>query len=137
MLTFYPISLSSKINYYSLQMTLIETDHIYGRPYVIASGITISYDNTNFTFSMTPTQYLNLSHSALPFPIFSFIDPESAKWKNKKPVPSTGSTISIGGFLTKIKRDDDNQPVFEIELDTIAYLARQSTASTSSPNRAS
>ena len=118
-------------------MILIETDNIYGRPYVIATGTTTSYDSTNFTFSMMPTQYLNLSHSSLPFPIFSFIDPQSPKWKNKKPVPSTGSTISIGGFLTKIKRDDNNQPAFEIELDSIAYLARQSMASTSSANRAS
>jgi len=102
----------------------------------MATGTATAYDSTNSTFSMTPSQYINLSRSVLPFPIFCFIDPDSPRWKNKKPVPTTGSTISIGGFLTKIKRGNDGQPLFEIELDSIAYLARQSTPSTSNiPNR--
>jgi len=83
---------------------------------------------------MAPSHYIGLLHAHAAFPISCFIDPESNKWKNKKPMPTLGSTISIGGFLVKVKRDDERQPTFEIELDVIAYLARQSTKSDSNEN---
>ncbi|KAF8954245.1 hypothetical protein BDZ97DRAFT_1928530 [Flammula alnicola] len=111
------------------EIIFTEGANIHRLPYIMATGATTAYDSVNLTFSMVPSQYINIPRTVLEFPISCFIDAESKKWKNKKPMPTTGSTISIGGFLTKIKRDADRQPTFEIELDNIAYLGRQSVTS--------
>jgi hypothetical protein len=50
-------------------------------------------------------------------------------------MPITGTTISVTGTLTKVKRGFNRTITFEIELDNIAYLNRQSGASTGSSNR--
>ena len=117
-------------------LKIIFTDgaNILRYPYIMATGTTTTYNSSGLTFSMTPFHYIGLLHAHAAFPISCFIDPESNKWKNKKPMPTLGSTISIGGFLVKVKRDDERQPTFEIELDVIAYLARQSTKSDSNEN---
>lgn len=47
----------------------------------------------------------------------------------------TGTTISVTGTLTRIKRDADHKPTFEIELENIAYLSRQSVTSNNPSNR--
>jgi len=110
-------------NMHLLKIIFTEGANIHRYPYIMATGTVTTYDSANLTFLMTPSQYINLPHTTLEFPISCFIDPESKKWKNKKRMPITGSTISIGGFLVKIKWDTDRRPTFEIELDSIAYLA--------------
>jgi hypothetical protein len=109
--------------------------NVHRNPYIIASGVTGEVDSANLTFNLNPSQYINLPHIVLDCPISCFIDSESKKWKNKKPMPITGTTISISGELTKIKRDFNRHPTFEIELDNIAYLGRQSGASSGTSNR--
>lgn len=117
------------------KMILTENANIYRNPYIIASGITQECDPTNFTFTLTPSQYINLAHTVLDCPISCFIDSESKRWKSKKPMPTTGTNISLSGTLTKIKRDINRKPTFELELDNIAYLAHQSGSSTNISNR--
>jgi hypothetical protein len=123
------------------QIILTDNANIHRNPYVIASGVTGDFDITNLTFTLTPSQYINLPHTVLECPVSCVIDSESKKWKNKKPIPITGSTISISGFLTKVKRDTNGKASFEIELDNIAYLGRQpaegSSASHTFANRTS
>jgi hypothetical protein len=119
---------------YSFLTQLIPTENsnIHRNPYIIASGVTENFDSAHLTFALNPSQYINLPRSQLTCPISCFIDPESKKWKTKKPMPISGTTISVTGMLTKIKRDSDHHPIFEIELDNIAYLqiGRQSGGST-------
>jgi hypothetical protein len=108
------------------QIILTENTNVHRNPCIIASGITGEFDSANLTFTLTPSQYITLPHTILECPISCFIDSDSKKWKNKKPMPISGTTISITGILTKIKRDFNHKPTFEIELDNIAYLGRQS-----------
>jgi hypothetical protein len=119
------------------QIILTDEANIYRNPYIIASGITADFDSTNLTFFLTPSQYINLPHTVLDCPISCFIDSESKKWKNKKPMPTTGTTISVSGALSKVKRDHNHKPIFELELDNIAYLNRQPGGSSSFSNRTS
>ena len=55
--------------------------------------------------------------------------------KRKKPLAMTSSTISITGVLTKIKRGFNCSITFEIKLDNIAYLSRQSGGPSGTSNR--
>lgn len=119
------------------QIILTENTNIRRNPYIVASGITENFDSANLTFTLTPSQYINLSHTVLDCPLSCFIDSESKKWKTKKPMPITGSTISITGMLNKVKRGFNHAITFEIELDSIAYLGRQSASLTSPSNRTS
>ena len=119
-----------------IQILFTESTNIHHNPYVVASGITRESDPTNLTFSLTPSQFVNLSHSVLDCPLSCYIDPESGKWGIKKPLPVIGSTISISGFLMKIERNADRQPTFVIKLDNIAYLSspyRQHGPASTSP----
>jgi hypothetical protein len=118
-----------------LQLILTEHSNVHRNPYIIASGITGDFDSGALTFNLTPSQYINLPHTILTCPIYCFIDSESKKWKGRKPLPTTGTTVSVSGTLTKIRRDADRHPTFEIELDNIAYLSRQSPVPTTSSNR--
>ena len=117
------------------QIILMENANVHRNPYIIASGITGECDSANLTFTLTPSQYINLPHTVLDCPISCFIDSESKKWKTKKPMPTTGTSISLSGFLMKIKRDINRKPSFEIELDNIAYLGHPSASSGTVSNR--
>jgi hypothetical protein len=112
------------------QIQIILTDHvdIQHNPCIVASGSVTDFDSSNFTFSLNPSQYINLPHSSLDCHLFCFFDSESKKWKNKKPMPTTGSTISITGFLTRVKRGFNQNRTLHIELDNIAYLSRTSSS---------
>jgi hypothetical protein len=113
-------------------------------PCIIASGIIDDIDPSNFTFSLNPSQYMNLPRAHSDCPLSCFFDPDSKKWKTKKPMPTTGSVISVIGFLTKIKCGFDHNLTFQVELDNIAYLNRsaanpnsmlQGTVPSCCPNR--
>jgi hypothetical protein len=138
------MTLTHSLTFYStysslIQIILTENSNIHRNPYIIASGVTGDFDSTNLTFTLNPSQYINLPRSILNCPISCFIDSESKKWKTKKPTPISGTTISVTGMLTKIKRDSNRRPTFEIELDNIAYLqvGRQSGTSSGSSNHKS
>lgn len=52
-------------------------------------------------------------------------------------MPTNGSTISLTGTLTKIKRGLDHKASLEVELDNIAYLNRSSVGLSSTSQRVS
>lgn len=118
-------------------LTELHSDSIHHNPCIITSGTVDEFDTTKLTFILSPSQYINLTHTILDCRLLCFFDPESKKWQNKKPMPSTGSTVSVAGTLTKIKRTFKSRPTFEIEIDNIAYLNRSSGASSSTSHRKS
>ena len=50
-------------------------------------------------------------------------------------MPITGTTISVTGMLTNVKRGFNRTITLEIELDNIAYLNRQTGTSTDPSHR--
>ena len=121
--------------YFPRQLILTEDSNIHRNPYICASGTSDEIDPASLTFNFTPSQFINLPHKVLDCLLTCFIDPDSKKWKNKKPLPTTGAMISVTGILTKIKRDSTHKIIFQVELDSIAYLPHQSGGTTSSSNR--
>ena len=51
------------------QIILLEDANIYRNPFILASGITENFDSTNLTFTLRPSQYINLSRTILDCPI--------------------------------------------------------------------
>lgn len=108
-------------------------------PYINVTGNVTTFDTENRTFTMSPTQYIILTHTTSPFPIHAhFIDSDSKKrWGAEGPRVTIGSTITLGGSLQRIAREHSNidKPLqfAQVEVMNIAYLTtRGSLASSSS-----
>ena len=98
---------------------------------MITAGTVDEFDTNKLSFTLTPSQYINLTHTVLDCHLSYYFDPESKKWQNKKPMPTTGSTISVEGILMNVKRGFKRRPTFEVEIDSIAYFNRSSETSSS------
>jgi len=61
------------------KIILTENANIHRNPYIIASGVTEDFNSANLSFTLTPSQYINLPHTVLNCPISCFIDAESKK----------------------------------------------------------
>jgi len=70
-------------------------------PYITATATVNNFDIENRTFTMTPNQYIVLTHSTSPFPVHAqFADSSSKKrWGMEGPKVAVGSSITIGGTL--------------------------------------
>lgn len=108
-------------------------------PYITVTGTVSTFDANAHTFTMTPSQYIVLTHSSLPFPIHA----RFANWDNKKrwgpdgPKVTIGTTITFGGFLERAvcERNIDRRLEFaDIEVTNIAYFGTR-TNLTASPTR--
>ena len=70
-------------------------------PYIIITGNVTKFDVDERSFTMTPTQYIILTHMTSPFPIHAhwhFVDSNSKKrWGPEGPKIAVGSTVTIGG----------------------------------------
>ena len=98
---------------------------------MITAGTVDEFDTNKLSFTLTPSQYINLTRTILDCHLSYYFDPESKKWQNKKPMPTTGSTISVEGILTNVKRGFNHRLTFEVEIDNIAYFNRSSETSSS------
>jgi hypothetical protein len=87
---FHSVICSTHANFYWKQVILMQDANIHRNPYILASGIADNIDLTNLTFTLSPSQYINLPHTVLDCPLSCFFDLDSKKWKNKKPMPTTG-----------------------------------------------
>jgi hypothetical protein len=110
-------------------------------PYINITGNVTKFDIDNRTFTMTPMQYISLTHTTSPFPIHAhFVDSESKKrWGAEGLKVAVGSTITIGGFLQRVVRQhtiDRPLEFAQVEVTNVAYLATRSNLSTS-PTRMS
>ena len=70
-------------------------------PYITATGTVTKFDSGDHTFTMTPSQYVILTHTTSPFPIHAhFADSDSKKrWGAEGPRVAIGSSITLGGSL--------------------------------------
>ena len=96
-------------------------------PYITITGNVSHFDSDERSFTISPSQYIILTHTAAPFPIHAhFADTNSKKrWGPEGPKVAVGSTITLGGSLQRIVRERNIDRTFEfaqVEVTTIAYL---------------
>jgi hypothetical protein len=96
-------------------------------PHVTITGTVTKFDYDDRSFTMTPTQYIILTHTTAPFPIHGhFADSGSKKrWGADGPKLTVGSSITLGGSLQRIVREhtiDKPLQFAQIEVVNIAYL---------------
>ena len=96
-------------------------------PYITVTSNVSKFDVDNRTFTMTPSQYIVLTHSTSALPIKAhFTDSNSKKrWGPEGPKVTVGSTITLGGTLQRVARQHNiDQPLefAQVEVSNIAYL---------------
>ena len=107
-------------------------------PYITITGSVTKFDTDDRSFTMTPTQYIVLTHAVSPFPIHGhFADSNSKKrWGADGPKVAVGSTITLGGFLQRVVRErtlDRALDFAEVEVMNIAYVTTRGNITSSPP----
>ena len=105
-------------------------------PYITVTGCVSKFDINDRTFTITPTQYIHLTHTASSFPIQAhFADSNSKKrWGADGPKVTVGTTVSFNGFLERVVRGNGVDKPFsfaQVEVVTIAYLGTHTTLTNS------
>lgn len=100
-------------------------------PYITITGNISKFDADDRSFTMTPTQYIVLTHTVSPFPIHAhFADTNSKKrWGTDGPKVAVGSTVTVGGLLQRVVRQctlDRTLESAQVKIMNIAYLTTQS-----------
>ena len=106
-------------------------------PYITVTGTVTNFDVDDHTFTMTPSQYVVLTHSSLPFPIHAHFANWSSKkrWGPEGPKVTVGTTITFGGVLETVVRERNIDRKFEfaeIEVVSIAYFGTRSNLAVAS-----
>jgi len=111
-----------------MKLIPIEGDvNMENNPYITVTGTVASFNADDHTFAMTPSQYIVLTHSSLPFPIHAHF----ANWDSKKrwgpdgPKVTVGSTITFGGLLERVvceRNINKRLELAEVEVTSIAYF---------------
>ena len=110
-------------------------------PYIAVTDVVSSFQTSDHSFDMSPSQYTALTHTSSPLPIHGhFI--ESKRWgEGKKPKLFNGSSVSFGGFVDRIHRERDlNRTLSQVEVEvlTVSFIPTQAgftTMTTSSAHR--
>jgi hypothetical protein len=110
-------------------------------PYITVTGNVNTFDHENRTFTMTPTQYVILTHTNSPFPVHAHFSDSSSKkrWGAEGPKVAIGSNITLGGTLQRVVREHNiDRPLefAQVEVTNIAYLGTHTTLP-ASPTRTS
>ena len=100
-------------------------------PYITITGNVNKFDHDNRTFTMTPTQYIVLTHSTSAFPVHAYFTDSNSKkrWGPEGPKVTVGSTVTLGGTLQRVRREHNiDRPLefAEVEVSNIAYLGTRS-----------
>ena len=103
-------------------------------PYITITGNVSKFDIEQRSFTMNPTQYVILTHSATPFPIHAhFADSDSKKrWGSDGPKVTVGSTVTLGGSLLRVTREptiERSLQFAEVEVSNIAYITTHTLTS--------
>ena len=127
---------------HSLQLIPFDGDlNMQTNPYITITGNVSKFNIEDHTFTMTPTQYIILTHTTSPFPIHAhFVDSGSKKrWGADGPKVAVGSTVTIGGSFQRVVREHSiDRPLdfAQVEVFNITYLGSRSNLTTS-PTRMS
>ena len=106
-------------------------------PFINITGCVTKFDIEDPSFTMSPTQYIILTHSTSSFPIHAhFADSNSKKrWGTDGPKVTVGSTITLGGSLQRLVRDHNTDKALQfaqVEVINIAYLGIRGNLTTTS-----
>lgn len=106
-------------------------------PFITVTGNVSKFNMEDRSFTISPNQYIALTHSASPFPIHAhFADSDSKKrWGNEGPKVAGGSTVTLGGLLQRVVRQHTHDRPLEfaqIEIMNIAYLSTRPSLATQS-----
>jgi hypothetical protein len=106
-------------------------------PFITITGNVSKFNASDRSFTMTPTQYIALTHSTSPLPIHAhFADSESKKrWGPDGPKVAVGSTITLGGSFQRVAREhniDRSLEFVQVEVSNIAYLGTRGNLASSS-----
>src|SRR6266849_7955271 len=106
------------------------------QPYINVSGPTIHCNKTGTTFEINASQYTThykTSRTNSILPICGHFN--SNKYRNKKPVPSDNTYVSIEGFLDNVELDPmGHASVFHIAVDNINFLRKAAVSSIKNTN---
>ena len=107
------------------------------RPYINVTSVITNIDQDDHSFNMCSTQYTALPHTSSPLPLHGYFM-ESKRWgEGKGPKLSIASTIAFGGFINRIRQEQNLDKAvlsMEIEITNIAYI---SNCPENSPNHES
>jgi len=106
-----------------LQLIFVDNiDNDY-EPYINICGTVVDSDKNQSSFDLRPTQYVQLLRTNSDFPAHLTIS-DSKRWAKNKPIPSIGTSISIGGFLQRVKRTSTENSIlfFHINVTNVAYI---------------
>src|SRR5260221_7042447 len=96
------------------------------QPYINVSGPIIHYNKTDATFEINASQYTThykTSQTNSILPIRGHFN--SNKYRNKKPMPSDNTYMSIEGFLDNVKLDPmRHASVFHVAVNNINFLGK-------------
>ena len=111
-------------------------------PFITVTGTVSSFDADEHTFTMSPNQYIVLSRTSLPFPIYAhFANSSSTKrWGPHGPKVFVGSTITFGGLFEKVVCDRTHEKRLkyaQVEVHYIAYFGTQGNLSMTPPRMSS
>lgn len=94
--------------------------------YLNISGAALNSNKSDGTFQVNAAQYTshyknNRALSILPVQA----DLNSNKYRNKKPIPSNNTYVSVEGFLDDIETDTEGHATrFHVSVDNIGFLGR-------------
>ena len=111
-------------------------------PFISVTGTITSFDADEHTFTMSPNQYIVLSRTSLPFPIYAhFANSSSTKrWGSQGPKVFVRSTITFGGLFEKVVCEQTTKKKLEyaqVEVHHIAYFGTQGNLTMASPHMSS
>jgi hypothetical protein len=69
-------------------------------------GVPSNINRDDLTFTINAQQYVTAMKALETFPVQCLI-PDLEKFKNYKPIPPKGKSVSVTGFLTGFERNDD------------------------------
>ena len=111
-------------------------------PFITITGTVTSFDADEHTFTMSPNQYIVLSRTSLPFPIYTHFANSSytKRWGSQGPKVFVGSTITFGGLFEKVICERTMEKKLEyaqVEVHHIAYFGMQGNLNMTSPHMSS
>lgn len=94
------------------------------KPYLTAYGVVHDANNDRHTFDVDAEQYTVVLKANVSCPIHCMII-DSPRWGKKKPKPSIGTFITVGGFLDTVVRAETGEVTqYEMSVDFVSFLGR-------------
>jgi hypothetical protein len=102
-------------------------------PYFHVTGVAMAVSKAEATFELNVEQYISCPKSdpstkqaggrSKPTTRFFCHIPDSPKYRSGKPMPGNNRWVTIGGYVTGVRRSSDNSEVeqFQIKVENLAF----------------